>query len=485
MLMVAALALLSASGEVEFTGVGEYPVIKVTPDINTGLDMIYVVYDTQGVGMSYKSDNGKRPIWESFGMRGAAYSEEVNDVQWDGITTKVQQVQPNTGYVITEELGAKPFYCWVVNYADYMMSLNDIFFENEKPCTLLKLRVDGIAHSIPYSTIDGRMMLLDREIELTYSTLVWDSGIKEWQEKTVTDKFDSLDNAIQLDQPLCNTVFQLWIDRFLKEWDIKDMEKFIESRYFETQAVACEATAVNDREESASGENGEENGEENEEEGEEEGEDEGELGGSAPVHIVFTGKPTDAVVYRVWEIATDPEFENVIRQFNQDELDYVFDETGDYYVRYKVANADGTCEASKTFEVNVSESYLPENYEIPNVFSPGCTEGINDVWRVWPSDATDKKPKSLIEFHCWIFNRWGSLVYEFTDPEGGWDGKYRGRYVDAGVYFYVITATGSDGIKYKPRRGDINVLRYSRGEGSSSGNTGGGTNTGGDTEVFE
>ncbi len=375
-------------------------------------------------------------------------------------------------------MGAKPFYCWVVNYADYMMSLNDIFCESEKSCTLLKLRVDGIAHAIPYSTIDGRMMVLDREIELTYSTLEWDVSIKDWQNKTVTETFESLDNTIQVEQPLCNTVFQLWIDRFLKEWNVKDMEKFIESRFFETQAVRCEATAVNDRDESDSGDSGEETGEETGEEGE----DEGGLGGSAPVHIVFTGYPTDAVVYRVWEIATDPEFENVIRQFNQDELDYIFDETGDYYVRYIVANADGTCESIKTFEVSVSESYLPENYEIPNVFSPGCTEGINDIWRVWPSDATDKKPKSLIEFHCWIFNRWGSLVYEFTDPEGGWDGKYRGSYVDTGVYYFVITATGSDGIKYK-RRGDINVLRYSRGEGTPSG--GGGSNTGGGTEDIE
>ncbi len=475
MLMVAALALLSASGEVEFTGVGEYPVIKVTPDKNTGLDMIYVVYDTQGVGMSYKSDTGKRPIWESFGTRGAAYSEEVHDVQWDGITSKLQQVQPNTGYVITEELGAKPFYCWVVNYADYMMSLNDIFFESEKSCTLLKLRVDGIVPPIPYYTIVGNLMVLDREIELIYSTLEWDGGNKVWQDKTVTEKVDILDNTIQVEQPLCNTVFQLWVDRFLKEWNVTDMEKFIESRYYETHAVACEATAVNDREESDSGETGEEN--------EEEGEDEGGLGGSAPVHIVFTGYPTDAVVYRVWEIATDPEFENVIRQFNQDELDYVFDETGDYYVRYIVANADGTCELIKTFEVSVSESYLPENYEIPNVFSPGCTEGINDIWKVWSSEtSSNKKPKSLIEFHCWIFNRWGTMVYEFTDPEGGWDGKYRGSYVDTGVYFYVITATGSDGIKYK-RRGDINVLRYSRGEGTPSG--GGGSNTGGGTEDIE
>ena len=58
MLMVAALALLSASGQVVFTNVGEYPIIEVTPDRSTGLDKIYVVYDTNGVGMTFDSSTG-------------------------------------------------------------------------------------------------------------------------------------------------------------------------------------------------------------------------------------------------------------------------------------------------------------------------------------------------------------------------------------------------------------------------------------------
>ena len=52
-IMAAALALLSASGQVAFTNVGEHPVIEVTPEISTGLNKIYVVYDTDGVGMTY------------------------------------------------------------------------------------------------------------------------------------------------------------------------------------------------------------------------------------------------------------------------------------------------------------------------------------------------------------------------------------------------------------------------------------------------
>jgi hypothetical protein len=67
--------------------------------------------------------------------------------------------------------------------------------------------------------------------------------------------------------------------------------------------------------------------------------------GWAPCHIVFTGYPTDAVVYRAWEMATDAEFENVIKRFNQDEVDYTFMDAGTYYMRYMVTNEDGSCNA--------------------------------------------------------------------------------------------------------------------------------------------
>lgn len=67
--------------------------------------------------------------------------------------------------------------------------------------------------------------------------------------------------------------------------------------------------------------------------------------------------------------------------------------------------------------------------------------------------------KSLIDFECHIFNRWGQKMTEFTDPASGWDGTYKGKTVPAGVYYYVIRATGADGKEYK-LSGDINIVRY-------------------------
>ena len=441
MLMAAALALLSASGQVEFSNYGKYPPIEITlSDTHSTLNKIFVLYDTVGVSMTYTSPGGGRAVWKWYNSSNWGYPTEITDVSWDGVaTTKLDRVYANKGYIIEDASG--PFYCWVVNYADYYLTLNGLYCESQSPCGQLSLRVDGSSHLIPYTNIDGRSLGLDRELELSYNTLEWDEATTSWQDCPVTVKFDNK----PIDPPLCNTVFRLSGDIFLtnEKWGLDEVEIF--SSFYNTKAVSCRTTAVQEMRD-----NNNEEGNDNEE----------GLGGSAPVHIVFTGYPTDAVVYRSWEISTDPEMENDVTSYpNQDVLDYTFDKFGTYYVRYTVNNAEGTCEYSnEIYTVNVAESELKDP---PNVFSPGCTEGANDIWKV--------TYKSLVEFHCWIFNRWGNLVYEFTDPGGGWDGYYHGKLVDTGVYYYVLTATGSDGMKYK-KRGDISILRYTR--GGAAGDTG-------------
>ena len=216
--------------------------------------------------------------------------------------------------------GNDTYYCWVVNYADYVLELNDMSVNNDTPCDLLTFNIDGNGDAIPYYTVNGTRQVVDRDIRLTYHTLVSDDY--EWQEHEVVESFPALDQGVEIVPPLCNTSFVLSGDRFLKYWGISQT---IESDYFLTQAVDCRSIMdcldliyeLNN----------------------------GELGGKAPIQILFTGYPSDAVAHSVWEIATDPDFENIILQFNQDEVDYTFNDGGTYYVRYRVTNAAGTCEA--------------------------------------------------------------------------------------------------------------------------------------------
>lgn len=130
------------------------------------------------------------------------------------------------------------------------------------------------------------------------------------------------------------------------------------------------------------------------------------------------------------------------------ETTYTFRELGTFYVRFVCADASGECEYySDTYTVSIGNSSL----QCPNAFSPGASEGVNDEWKV--------SYRSIVSYECHIFNRNGVKMTSMTDPSQGWDGKYNGKLVPAGVYYYVIKATGADGKKYN-LSGDINIVNY-------------------------
>ena len=91
---------------------------------------------------------------------------------------------------------------------------------------------------------------------------------------------------------------------------------------------------------------------------------------------------------------------------------------------------------------------------MPNAFSPN-NDGINDKYQAKSTS------KSIVEFHAYIFNRYGQKLYDWTDwnnRDGGWDGTYNGHPVKDGVYYVDVKARGADGIEYEIRR-DVNLMR--------------------------
>lgn len=93
---------------------------------------------------------------------------------------------------------------------------------------------------------------------------------------------------------------------------------------------------------------------------------------------------------------------------------------------------------------------LTSTLVMPNAFSPN-NDRINDVYKV-------KSYQNIVEFHAYIFNRWGQKLYEWTNIDEGWDGKYRGNDVKQGTYFVLVKAKGADGQTYNIRK-DVNLLR--------------------------
>ena len=93
---------------------------------------------------------------------------------------------------------------------------------------------------------------------------------------------------------------------------------------------------------------------------------------------------------------------------------------------------------------------------IPNIFSPDY-DGINDVFMVFGG-------KGVVEVNSMrVYDRWGELIFENAnfstdDPEQGWDGTFRGRTTNPGVFVYTIKVEFIDGVTVK-YSGDVTLTR--------------------------
>jgi gliding motility-associated-like protein len=67
---------------------------------------------------------------------------------------------------------------------------------------------------------------------------------------------------------------------------------------------------------------------------------------------------------------------------------------------------------------------------IPNAFSPNG-DGIHDTWVI---DALDSYPESVTE----VYNQYGQLVFRSRGYAKPWDGKYNGKPLPVGTYYYIV-----------------------------------------------
>ena len=196
----------------------------------------------------------------------------------------------------------------------------------------------------------------------------------------------------------------------------------------------------------------------------------------APLTVTFTAifeNPADTVGYNIlyqWEInQTKDNQERLLVKRNEETTTYTFTEGGTG-VSYDIGLAityrhreSGREEVVDDFE-KITFALQGSSLHLYNAFSPNGDD-TNDLFKV--------KTQSLLSFRMKIFNRWGQEIVSgdqntfSTEYEDGytyyicWDGTYHGSYVEDGVYFILVEAEGSDGIKYT-RRGDINILTKSK-----------------------
>ena len=78
---------------------------------------------------------------------------------------------------------------------------------------------------------------------------------------------------------------------------------------------------------------------------------------------------------------------------------------------------------------------------VPNCFTVNG-DGINDEWGpIFSGEWDDTR------YEMYIFNRWGGMIWESHHPSQTWDGKYKGKLCQDGVYVWLMY--------YKPLNGYV------------------------------
>ena len=384
---------------------------------------VYLVYGMENVTISYDSSTSSHR-WYRYNTKALENQPVTSSLQ--GSTSVVSNLTEGYGYFVMEgDSYSTANFVWLIDYSRYPVNIQNLYVMTgssaPSPCVSFRLGGTNQTDPIYYQTPDGIRTLLERRFEVSYTTMEW---LEESKRFINVLKIDSVNNSGLLDRtfaaPLCNTKIDVTGDLFARHFEVEQMastELYIASAL----AVRFEETILSDNQE-----------------------DGGEF--QAPVEIRFTAFANEPVAdFYEWKIirGQDTLFTRI-----GPEIDYTFEQGGQYTVTGVVYNQSRTCTSDPyVYTFSVSETQI----FVPNAFAPDGASGSN-VFRI--------KYKSILRFRATILNRWGQVLYQWTDPSQGWDGKYRGSYVPAGAYYYVINYTGTDG-KSREKTGDINVVRTS------------------------
>ena len=111
------------------------------------------------------------------------------------------------------------------------------------------------------------------------------------------------------------------------------------------------------------------------------------------------------------------------------------------------------CRAVDEVLITVDES---RPIYVPNAFSPN-SDGENDRFSIYGGASVER----IVSVH--IYSRWGALMYEnfgqeVNNPLDGWNGRFKGKKMESGVYLYVVEVEYIDG-ETEVLTGDVTIIR--------------------------
>ena len=121
---------------------------------------------------------------------------------------------------------------------------------------------------------------------------------------------------------------------------------------------------------------------------------------------------------------------------------------GDYIVTLVATDTNG-CNDQAQLLISSSETV---RLNVPNTVTID-DNGLNELF--FPVFSNFEE---ILNFKLEIFNRWGELIFDTKDIQGGWNGTYNGVAVQSGTYTWKVTYKDLEGFDYQAV-GHINVLR--------------------------
>lgn len=151
-----------------------------------------------------------------------------------------------------------------------------------------------------------------------------------------------------------------------------------------------------------------------------------------------TGIGNDTLMF-VWEMGDGTQYTSI-------EVIHTYFDLDDHLITLIATNEHG-CTDSVSVQV-----LGPPSLFVPSSFTPN-DDGINDLFKVYA--------EGVEEYRLMIFDRWGGLVFESTDPEEAWNGHGKvdeNYYTENGSYVYHVRARMRDGERVD-KRGTITLIR--------------------------
>jgi len=122
-------------------------------------------------------------------------------------------------------------------------------------------------------------------------------------------------------------------------------------------------------------------------------------------------------------------------------------ETGSYEVMLITTSEFGCVDSILKTIVVIPEILI----YAPNTFTPNADE-FNQHWGIY-AEGLD-----IYNFNLKIYNRWGELIWESTNPSEKWDGSYNGQLVQQGIYTWTVELKNIHDDNIFIYNGHINVL---------------------------